>query len=214
MPGEIRKFLESFLNRGACLIGQVQILPDFSLRHVEDSGNAGLEVFRNPHDAIEIARHDDAGKYRPLKTAPNLRHGWRLNLANVDEVLLALDFLYPAALGTARAFAQGELQTVSLRDTLARQSGMYAVTKKITDEQAESVVNHTCNHRSGCLRHILWSISFGRPTALSRQGTEVMDLPNEIPLLCAEACNLLVAAGRKIVKSPAAESPKLNVETI
>jgi sirohydrochlorin cobaltochelatase len=214
MPGEIRKFLESFLNRGACLIGQVQILPDFSLSHVEDSGNAGLEIFKNPHDAIEIARHDDAGKYRLLKTAPNLRHGWRLNLANVDEVLLALDFLYPAAVGTAMTFAQGELQTVYLRDTLARQTGMYAVTKKITDKQVESVVNHTCNHRNGCLRQILWSISFGRPTPLSRQGTEVGGSPNEIPLLCAEACNLLVAAGRKMVKSPTAESAKLNVEAI
>ncbi len=38
----------------------------------------GLEIFRNPEDAIEIARYDDDGNYRPLKTAPNLRHGWRM----------------------------------------------------------------------------------------------------------------------------------------
>ena len=201
MPGEVRKFLGSFLSSGPCLIGQVRILPDYSLSHVEDAGKAELETFTNPHDAIEIARYDDAGKYRPLKTAPNLRHGWRLNLKNLHEASLALDFLYPAALGTAVAYARSELQPVDLRETLARQTGMYAVVKKITDEQAESVVARTCNHKDGCLRHILWSISPGNPTSLSRRGSEVQHSENEIPILCAEACNLLVAAGRKIVKT-------------
>ena len=201
MPPEVRKFLGSFLSSGPCLIGQVRILPDYSLSHVEDAGKAELETFTNPHDAIEIARYDDAGKYRPLKTAPNLRHGWLLKLKNLHDASLALDFLYPAALGTAVAYARNELQPVELRETLARQTGMYAVVKKITDEQAESVVAITCNHKDGCLRHILWSISPGNPTSLSRRGSEVQHLENEIPILCAEACNLLVAAGRKIVKT-------------
>jgi sirohydrochlorin cobaltochelatase len=200
MPSEVRKFLGSFLSNGPCLIGQVRILPDYSLSHVEDAGKAGLETFTNPHDALEIARYDDAGKYRPLKTAPNLRHGWRLALKDLHETLLALDFLYPAALGTAMASARSELQPVDLSETLARQTGMYAVVKKITDEQAESVVASTCNRKDGCLRHILWSISPGHPTSLSRRGPEVEGSENEIPLLCAEACNLLVAAGRKVVK--------------
>jgi sirohydrochlorin cobaltochelatase len=201
MPGEVRKFLCSFLSSGPCLIGQVRILPDYSLSHVEDAGKAELETFTDPHDAIEIARYDDAGKYRPLKTAPNLRHGWRLVLRNLHETSLALDFLYPAALGTALAFARSELRPVDLRETLARQTGMYAVVRKITDEQAESLVATACNHKDGCLRHILWSISPGNPTSLSRRGSEVQPSENEIPILCAEACNLLVAAGRKIVKS-------------
>jgi sirohydrochlorin cobaltochelatase len=201
MPGEVRKFLGSFLRSGPCLIGQVRIVPDYSLSHVEDAGKAELETFTDPHDAIEIARYDDGGKYRPLKTAPNLRHGWRLVLRNLHETSLALDFLYPAALGTALAFARSELRPVDLRETLARQTGMYAVVRKITDEQAESLVATACNHKDGCLRHILWSISPGNPTSLSRRGSEVQPSENEIPILCAEACNLLVAAGRKIVKS-------------
>ena len=201
MPGEIRKFLGSFLSNGPCLVGQVRITPDYSMSHLEDAGKVGLEIFTNPHDAIEIARYDGAGKYRPLKTAPNLRHGWLLKLKNLDDASLALDFLYPAALGTVVTFARNELQPVDLRETLARQTGMYAVVKKITDEQAESVVAITCNHKTGCLRHILWSISPGNPTSLSRQGSEVRHSENEIPILCAEACNLLVAAGRKIVKT-------------
>ena len=164
------------------------------------SRQSQLEIFKDPHDAIGIARYDDAGRYRPLKTAPNLKHGWRLTLKNLGDVCLALDFLYPAALGTALAFVRRELTPVDLRDTLARQSGMYAVVRKITDEQAQAAVAGACNHQSGCLRQILWSISPGRPTSLSRSRAEVSGSSNEIPLLCAEACNLLVAAGRKVVK--------------
>ena len=170
---------------------------------MEDAEKGELEIFTDPHDAIEIARYDDIGKYRPLKTAPNLRHGWLLKLKSLHEASLALDFLYPAALGTAVAFARNKLKHVDLRETLARQTGMYAVAKKITDEQAESTVASTCNHKDGCLRHILWSISPGHPTSLSRRGFEIQGSENEIPILCAEACNLLVAAGRKVVKTRA-----------
>jgi sirohydrochlorin cobaltochelatase len=202
MPGEIREFLGTFLRSGPCQLGQIRILPDYVLSHVQDAGKTGLETFTNPHDAIEIAKYDDQGNYRPLKTAPNLRHGWRLTLKNLDEVSLALDFLYPAALGTAFAFAKNRLNPVDLRDTLARQTGMYAVVKRITDEQAASAIARTCNHGNGCLRQILWSISSGCPTPLTQR--EVMRSENEIPLLCAEACNILVAAGRRIVKTPVA----------
>jgi sirohydrochlorin cobaltochelatase len=201
MAGEIREFLGAFLRRGPCQLGQVRLLPSYCLSHVEDAGTAGLQTFADPHDAIEIARYDDAGNYRPLKTAPNLRHGWRLSLKNLDEVSLAMDFLYPAALGTALAFARGTLRSVDLRDTLARQTGMYAVVRRITDEQAGSVIAATCNHANGCLRQILWSISSGLSTPLTHR--DVLCSENEVPLLCAEACNLLVAAGRKMIKTPA-----------
>jgi sirohydrochlorin cobaltochelatase len=203
MPAEILEFLGGFLRRGACRIGQIQISPDFCLGHVEDSRCDQLEIFHDPHDAMAIARYDDHGKYRPLKTAPNLRHGWQLQLRSLEETTLALDFLYPAALGTALAFREARLKHVDLRDTLARQTGMYAVTKKITDDQAQSTIGRTCNHQQGCLRHILWSISSGRPSLLSCRRSDIESASNEIPLLCAEACNLLVAAARRTVKSPA-----------
>ena len=201
MPAGIREFLGGFLRTGPCRIGQVRIFPDFRLRNIEDAENSGLAIFSDPYDAIEIARYDDKGNYRPLKTAPNLRHGWMLKLKDLNETALALDFLYPAALGTALAFARNTLKHVNLRETLERQTGMYAITKKITDEQAESTIACTCNHEEGCLRHILWSISPDRPSSLSRQESEIRFAESEIPILCAEACNLLVAAARKVVKS-------------
>jgi sirohydrochlorin cobaltochelatase len=203
MSAEICEFLAGFLRKGPCLIGQVQIVPDFRLCHLDDAGRDGLTIFKDPHDAIAIARYDDNGEYRPLKTAPNLRHGWLLQLRSLEETHLALDFLYPAALGTALAFAQNRLDHVNLRDTLARQTGMYAVTRKISHEQAESTIVRTCNHAQGCIRHILWSISSGHASSLSREPGDIPRARNEIPILCAEACNLLVAAARKAVKSPA-----------
>jgi sirohydrochlorin cobaltochelatase len=201
MPAEVSEFLADYLRGGSCLLGQVQIFSDHRLCHVDDFERTDLAIFTDPHDAIEIARYDDKGDYRPLKTAPNLRHGWLLKLSSLEEVTLALDFLYPAALGTALAFARRSLKHVDLRETLARQTGMYAITKKITDEQAEATIARTCNHEHGCIRHILWSISAGHPSALSRQPSEIPWSESALPILCAEACNLLVAAARKTFKS-------------
>ncbi|HEY5813296.1 MAG TPA: DR2241 family protein [Terrimicrobiaceae bacterium] len=202
MSTQICEFLGGFLQRGPCFIGQVRISPKYCLCHVENAETHGLQVFSDPHDAIEIARFDDAGKYRPLKTAPNLRHGWFLHLKSASEVVLALDFLYPAALGTALAFSQNKLTHVDLRETLGRQTGMYAVTRKLSDEQAQGAVTRICNPRKGCLRVILWSISPDHPTSLTMPGAQIQCSGNEIPILCAEACNLFIAATRRIVKPP------------
>lgn len=198
--------LQRWLARGGFLIGQVQVTSAGHLFHVEDAGRADLRLFTDPHAAVELARYDDAGKYRPLKTAPNLRHGWKLELDGPDAVRLALDFLYPAALGLAVARERGELPAVDLRETLARQTGMYAVVKKISDEQAVRVINTTCRGEPGCLRRILWDISPESPLPDAVKGGPSPE--RGVPLLCAEACNLLVAAGRTEVKGGEAEKLK------
>jgi sirohydrochlorin cobaltochelatase len=201
MPTEISEFLGGYLRNGPLRLGQVRIFPDCRLCHVDDSERSDLPCLTDPHDATEIARYDDAGNYRTLKTAPNLRHGWQLRLKTLEEVTLALDFLYPAALGTALAFTRGALTHVDLRQTLSRQTGMYAITKKITDEQTDATIRRTCNHESGCIRCILWSISPDHPAPFTYRASEVPWSDTELPILCAEACNLLVAAARKTVKS-------------
>jgi sirohydrochlorin cobaltochelatase len=186
----IEHFLETRLAAGGWVIGQIEVRPDFSLRHVDDRKGEPANVYRRPGDAREIAKYDDAGAYRPLKTAPNLRHGWELRLRDVGELRLALDLLYPATVGTWLVFERGELTPVPLRDTLNRQTGMYRITQLIRDDQALELVERTC--RAGCLRHRLWSLS-GPATN--------NELPREpLPVLCAEACNLLVAACRPLAK--------------
>jgi len=183
--------IESGLNK----IGEVLIKPTsngFSLRHADDSDREGLEKFSRPEEASAIARFDDAGAFRPLKSAPTLRHGWSLTLGTLADLHLALDGFYPAALGNWRASLSSTLRPVALRTTVNRQTGMYRITGKITDVQAAELVEAVCV--PGCLRRRLWAIPEDVPPTAPGLPTK------EIPLLCGEACNLLVAAARRKVK--------------
>ncbi|MDQ6809858.1 MAG: hypothetical protein M3Z64_10635, partial [Verrucomicrobiota bacterium] len=141
-----------------CDFGQIRIATcgkgSYLLTHCEDAGRADLVPYDDPGAAEKIARYDDAGKYRPLKTAPNLRHGWRLNLARRAALRLALDLFYPGRLACYDVWKCGDLRTTSLRQTLARQTGMYRVAAKITDEQVDALVGRFCRSDGGCLRTI------------------------------------------------------------
>src|SRR5213593_2233844 len=128
----------------------------FVLSHRDQEAADQLKVFRNTEDAIEISKYDDALNYRPLKTAPNLRHGWRLELETLEELRRALDYFYPGRLAAFAAWKKGNLQTTSLRETLDRQSGMYRVAAKISEPQLDDLVANFCRSDGGCLRTILW----------------------------------------------------------
>jgi len=180
----------------------------FVVCHREDEPRARLEVFRKSGDAIEIARYDDAGNYRPLKTEPNLRRGWRLELVDLGELRRALDHFYPGRLAMLAAWTENRLSTTSLRETLDRQSGMYRVAAKISDEQIDDVVGNFCRSDGGCLRTILWKRDAHGTIPSTKLRPEKFDPTQDqtgrgektIPLLCQEACNLLVAECRKVVK--------------
>ena len=185
----------------------------FILCHRDDKGLSGLQVFRNPEDAVEIARYDDAGNYRPLKTAPNLPHGWQLEIVDPADLRLALDYFYPGRLALFAAWKENRLATTPLRETLERQSGMYRIAAKISDEQINERVANFCRSDGGCLRTILWkrdrhgTIPSTRlppnkfePLCEENREPESHTPARAIPLLCQEACNLLVAECRKAVK--------------
>jgi 4Fe-4S iron-sulfur cluster binding domain/DR2241 stabilising domain len=209
-------------------IGQVLVLKSiegFVLSHRDDAPRADLQLFRNAEDAIEIAKYDDVGNYRALKTAPSLRHGWRMELGTWEELKRALDYFYPGRLAVFAAWKRGQLRTTSLRETLDRQSGMYRIAAKISDAQINDLVANFCRSDGGCLRTILWkrdpegaiaSAKLTRKkfdpawdqTMASRhpassafaKATADRPTPATVPLLCQEPCNLLVAECRKIVK--------------
>src|SRR5262249_19586466 len=124
---------------------------DFGLCHRDDEARDDSETFRNAEDAIEIARYDDAGNYRALKTAPNLRHGWRMELRTLDALKRALDYFYPGRLAVLIAWQRRQLRTTPLRETLNRQSGMYRVAAKISDAQIDDLVANFCRSNDGCL---------------------------------------------------------------
>src|SRR5436309_6459418 len=188
---------------------------EFVLSHRDEEAADASQPFRNAEDAIEIAKCDDAGNYRPLKTAPNLRHGWRLELDTLEELQRALDYFYPGRLAVFNAWKKGRLQTTPLRETLDRQSGMYRVAAKISDSQIDDLVAGFCRAEGGCLRTILWKRDRDRAIASTKLPKEKFDpawdqaeasarpgstIPATVPLLCQEACNLLIAECRKVVK--------------
>lgn len=202
--------LAAWLAEGARLIGEVRLAPrgdgGWELRQHEDTGREDLETFTHAEDGRQLAAYDDAGEFRPLKTAPTLRRGWRLVLPDLAALRHALEYFYPAMLGMLRDHQAGALAPVPLRDTLGRQTGMYAITRKLTDEQAQGTIASVCTSRGGCLKTILWRLSPDVP---------IISLPEEkfdpavnqtgapgraLPMLCHEACNLLVAKAREVVK--------------
>jgi len=180
----------------------------FVLCHRDDKNVRDLEIFRKGDDALEIARYDDGGKYRPLKTAPNLRHGWRLEVVDLGELRRALDGFYPGRLAMLAARTENRLGTTPMRETLGRQSGMYRIAAKISDKQIDDVVGNFCKSDGGCLRTILWKRdaqgaipSTSLPPKKFDPGHDQTGRgQNAIPLLCQEPCNLLVAECRKAVK--------------
>jgi len=191
----LRALLGAALEQGLSQVGQVSILilgTTFRLTHLDDRDRKDLQIFCRPHDATQIALLDDAGAYRPLKTAPDLRHGWQLNLACLADLHLALDLIYPAAIGNWRAWLKGDLPITPLRDLVNRQTGMYRITGKATTEQAREVRQTLC--QTGCKRHILWSIEPDEKVPNQQFADK------NIPLLCPEACCIFVATTRKVVK--------------
>jgi sirohydrochlorin cobaltochelatase len=194
----------------------------FVLLHRDDESLDQLQMYRDAENAAEIAKYDDAGDYRPLKTAPNLRHGWRLELATVEELRRALDYFYPSRLAVFTAWKSGYLKTTTLRETLDRQSGMYRVAAKISDAHINDLVADFCRSDGGCLRTILWKRDRNGAIASTKLPKEKFDpvvdqaaacsrrptgdaRPSHgeaatVPLFCQEPCNLLVAECRKVVK--------------
>ena len=227
MADPVEKVLEKVCNdsRNFC-VGQILVRKTsaggFALSHRDEEVADQLKIFRAPEDALEIAKYDDAGNYRPLKTAPSLRHGWRLELETHEDLRHALDYFYPGRLAMFAAWKSHKLQTTPLRETLDRQSGMYRVAAKISDSQIDDLVGNFCRSNGGCLRTILWKRDASGAIASTKLPKEKFDPAYDkarghrrrplsdahashsevatIPLLCQEACNLLVAECRKVMK--------------
>lgn len=204
-PGDdITKALAAWLQTGRNQIGQIAILTNadgsFSLCHAADRERTDLEVHHEATEALFISRYDDTGAFRSLHTAPTLKHGWRLDLPDLGQVRLALDFFYPAALGMAHSLEKGTLTVVPLRELLGRQTGMYRFANTITDDQAHAMIG-TCCADPNCLRRILWPLRPGEPmTNEAASKTLPNHAPHALPLLCIEACTHVVSAARKIAR--------------
>jgi hypothetical protein len=147
-----------------------------------------------------------------------------LELHTLEALMRALDYFYPGRLAVFAAWKSDKLQTTPLRETLDRQSGMYRVAAKISDSQIDDLVADFCRSNGGCLRTILWKRDargtvastklpnekfdpeYDQGTASNPPGSATPATVATIPLLCQEACNLLVAECRKMVKGESASN--------
>jgi sirohydrochlorin cobaltochelatase len=227
MPGFVVGDLQAVPAAPFCF-GQILVREEavdgFVLFHRDDQARDDLEIFRNAEDALEIAKYDDAGNYRPLRTAPNLRHGWRMELRTCEQSKRALDHFYPGRRAVFVAWKSGQLRTTPLRETLDRQSGMYRIAAKISDGQIDDLVADFCRSNGGCLRTILWkrdqrgaiastklpthkfdptwdqvqALAGAGSSAFAKAAADEATLAT-VPLLCQEPCSLLVAECRKKV---------------
>ena len=109
------------------------------------------------------------------------------------------------------AWEAHRLTTTPLRETLDRQTGMYRAAAKISDDEIDALVGRLCRSQGGapgCLRTILWArdATGARPSLRLPLDKFIAPLDqtgrgeNVMPLLCQEACNLLVAEARKVVR--------------
>jgi hypothetical protein len=197
------KWLLDLLDAGPVRVGQVFLWKwagGGELCHERDfpPNREILQAFDRVEDARELAKYSADGHYRVLKSARDLRLGWILRLAAVEDLVRAGDLIYPAALGQWLAWERGEAQVVPLRETLRRQSGIYRAAQRLSDEGISEIVEARC--RATCLRRVLWPE--GR--CLCPQESSRSAIPSELPLLCSEACQLLVTdAAARVAKTVA-----------
>jgi sirohydrochlorin cobaltochelatase len=202
--------LAKWLAAGVRRIGQIFIEAKqdgkFALMHRDDASRNDLVLHQDTDDATRLARFDDEGNYRPLKTAPNLRHGWRLTVPDQSALGIVIDLFYPGRLAALFVWETGTLVATPLRESLNRQTGMYRAAARITDDDADILVGNFCRSDGGCLRTILWPRDGKGTVASSHLPLTKFDPAHDqagasdgtIPLLCQEACNLLVAEARKV----------------
>ena len=127
-------------------------------------------------------------------------------MANLEQLYLALDFLYPSALGKALSYESGTIDPVPLRSLLSRQTGMYRFANKITDEQANDIIGRCCDTATRCLRRIIFPLSeteaLSGPSVykLAEPAGHAPGVTDAIPLICMEACTHVVSEARKVAR--------------
>ena len=161
----------------------------YELRHVDDADRDRdeLDAYAEPRDAREIARFDERGRYRPLKTAPTLPTGWVFDDLDGDDLVRAVDFFYPATVENWRREREGDLDVTHWRETAERQTGIYGVVDELPEEAVEWAAEACCVD-SQCLKRRRWDYDEATELAVERGD-------GEFP--CREPCSLFVAAARE-----------------
>jgi hypothetical protein len=168
----------------------------YELRHVEDAETpAGeLDDHDDPLAARDLAKHDDDGDYRPLKTAPTLQTGWRFHALGAPDIVEAVYAFYPATVQNWHREHEGELDIDHWHETVSRQTGIYGVVRTWDRGEGYEHVNwvaEACCDDSQCLKRREWQ--YDEETELDVDGGD-----GAFP--CREPCSLVIAAARQWTK--------------
>ena len=168
----------------------------YELRHVNDSAaSAGELKLTTLTDVRALAQLTESGEFRPLKSAPTLRRGWRINAASDHDLEAVLSRIYPGAIADWFAAQSSEAAVSHYREYTERQTGMYRITTKLDDSQGADVIRVVCDVKS-CLKRRLWSVAGIEPDAASAKSL--------IP--CFEPCAILMESARRTVRAAQQES--------
>ena len=173
------------------IFGQVLVRskpPGYSVRHIEDLGAPDLEVHEDPRTAREIAKLTEESEYRPLKSSPNLRRGWEIQLSDARELALAMNYLYPAGVAHWYLRREGRLAITNFRENAARQSGIYKRIQRLSERGVQNAARACCED-AVCLKKTLWDVDEKKPLAIDRGD-------GEIP--CPEPCSVFVSFARRV----------------
>ena len=179
--------------RRELVFGQVLIQGNataFEMRHIADRGAppGGLRLV-SENEMRGLAQFTSAGAFRPLKSAPNLRTGWRMVAKDERALGAALNHLYPGGVADWHAAQCGNPPVTSYRDFTARQTGMYRITTFLNDATAARMMRACC-HIDFCLKRRLWTVD-GEPC-------DGASAKSAIP--CLEPCAVLLEFARKTAR--------------
>lgn len=163
----------------------------FELRNVEDIHIAigTLRIVPIP-EARRLAQFTSSGEFRPLKSAPTLQRGWRMELSGLRELELALNTLYPGAVADWYASRAKHPPVTDYAEFTGRQSGMYRVTAMLDAGKIAEVIRSCCGEHA-CLKRRLW-----------RAGGADPDEPGAKSIIpCLEPCAILLEAARKAFRA-------------
>lgn len=162
----------------------------FELRHRRDRAAPADSLHAVTVEALRaLAQTSEGGVFRPLKSAPNLRSGWRAVAGDASALEMALNHLYPGAVADWFAAQSNPPPITSYRQFTERQTGMYRITTHLDNALAGAAIRACC-HADFCLKRRMWSVANLAP-----------DAPEEKSLIpCLEPCAILLEFARKVAR--------------
>jgi len=174
----------------------------YDLRHADevDADPDDLSTYADPHETRRLRKFDDDGDYRPLSTAPTLRHGWALADLDPGAAVRAVEGFYPATIANWHREREGTLDVTHWHETVSRQTGIYGVVQTWDRGEGHEHVNwvaEACCDDSQCCKRREWEYDDETP----------LDIPGGDGVFpCREPCSLVVATARTWTRIEAEQS--------